>query len=138
MTYEPLTEDQKNFHLTGMISSGIVDGNIVFFPISGIFPSGEANFADLEQYPKDITYNGYNGYSIVFSEGSSPLSNESLVLDSSLIILGVEISPTYSSGDVLTSYTHYAPDPSGGTGELDKLQYNVSFDPNSFLIKNSG
>lgn len=136
--YTSLTEEQKNFHVTGMLSSGDINGEFVFFPISGILPSGEGNFYDPEQIPKTRKFTGYDDYSFTVQQGSDPLTYNLPPPIFTIPTIGISGLKPYSSGDVAIRYTHNSPDPSGGTGLLDKLPYNASFDPNDFLVKNSG
>lgn len=136
--YTTLTLEEKNFHLTSMTSSGLLGNSIVTFPVSGLLPSGEGNFYDLEQYPVNKTIYGHNGLIIQFKQGSEPLTYDEIDKPILPIVIGVSGLKEYASGDVSITYIYNGPDPSGGTGEIEKLPYNVSFDPNDFLIRNSG
>jgi len=136
MIYKTLTDDQKNFHLN-MVSSGFKDGAWYYFPVSGIYASGEAHFYDQSQNPQTREFKGYDGYEFTIKQGSDPLT-DNVGRPVRIPLIGIFGLGVYSSGEVITRYTHYAPDPSGGTGMMDKLPYNISFDPNNFLVKNSG
>lgn len=130
--YSSLTEEQKNFHITGMVSSGYINGEFVVFPVSGILPSGEGNFYDMEQIPQNRDFIGHNQYKMSFLRGSEPLDNLLPLLPPSSQPFKIPIIATsglreYASGDVTISYIHNSPNPSGGTGELDKTPYQVSF-----------
>lgn len=136
--YTSLTKEQREFHLNGMFTSGVINNQWVIYQVSGIVPSGEGNFFDAEQTPQNTTFYGHNGYKIIFKQGTDPLTYNLPEPPFLLPVIGISGLQEYASGDVITMYTHNAPDPSGGTGELDKLPYNFSFDPNDLLIKNSG
>jgi hypothetical protein len=136
--YIRLTPEEKNFHLTSMTSSGLFGDYFVTFPVSGLLPSGEGNFYDLEQYPVNKTIYGHNGLIIQFEQGSEPLTYDEIHRPYFVPVIGVSGLKEYASGDVSITYVYNGPDPSGGTGKIDKLPYNVSFDPDDFLIRNSG
>ena len=136
--YKTLTYDEKYFHITSMLDSGVLGSGIIVFPVSGLLPSGEANFYDLEQNLIDRKIYGHNNLVIDFKQGSEPLTYDEIYRPYFAPVIGVSGLKEYASGDVSITYIYNGPDPSGGTGEIDKLPYNVSFDPNNFLIRNSG
>lgn len=138
IAYRPLTEEERTFHLNGMFSSGVIGNEWVIFPVSGLLPSGEGNFFDVEQTPQTRTFYGHDGYKITIKQGAEPLTFNLPDPPFLLPIIGISGLQEYASGDIVTTYTHNAPDPSGGTGELDKLPYNFSFNPNDLLVRNSG
>jgi hypothetical protein len=135
--YQRLTSEEKNFHLTSMLDSGVLGDTFITFPVSGLLPSGEGNFYDPEQNPINREIYGHNLVTN-FKQGSDPLTYVTTPAPRLPFIIGVSGLQPYASGDVRIGYTYNGPNPSGGTGELDKLPYDVSFDPDDFLIRNSG
>jgi len=136
--YQRLTPEARNFHLTSMLDSSVLGNTFITFPVSGLLPSGEGNFYDLEQYPVNKKIYGHNGLIIDFQQGSDSLNYVTTPAPRLPFIIGVSGLKPYASGDVRIGYIYNGPHPSGGTGELDKLPYDVSFDPDDFLIRNSG
>lgn len=130
--YESLNDAAKKFHISNMVTSGFFGDQVVQYPVSGLLPSGEGNFYDLQQVPQGRNFVGHNGYRMSLLAGSEPLNNLPPLQSPSpssftipiIVISGLQ---EYASGDVATSYIHNAPNPSGGTGELDKTPYAVSF-----------
>lgn len=140
--FQPLDEGSRLFHIEGMLGSGdIVDIfsptypkpiQINFqFPISGILPSGEANFYDPAQDPKDVSYTGYRYvystprgdfpfFGFIFASGNSSLSASGINSD-------------YYDSTIQSKYIHYTSNPNGGTGEDEDIPFEVSFDPNEVI-----
>lgn len=129
--YKSLTDVERYFHTSNMVTSGFFGNQVVQYAVSGLLPSGEGNFYDLQQVPQGRNFVGHNGYRMSLLQGSEPLNNLTLLPPPSspftipiIVISGLQ---EYASGDVVTSYIHNSPHPSGGTGELDKKPYQVSF-----------
>ena len=145
--FRSLNETERKFHLN-MKGSGLLNGVLVTFPVSGLFPSGEALFYDHLQnieHPKYGTplspkvFAGYN-YSWKQPSGVNAFlqpSGTDVYLELNPIV-GISGLKPYSSGDVTTRFISNTAHPSGGTGELDKLPYDFSFNTDDFLVRNSG
>lgn len=139
--YKALTQEQKTFHIFNMTSSGFLDnGQVITSSVSGLLPSGEANFYDIEQIPKDAKFY-YNGQQTAnLKKGSQPLSFELTTPPFLPFVIGVSglKDSIYASGDLKISYMSNIPNPSGGTGEITKVPYGVGFQPSGITINPNG
>lgn len=149
----PLSDRALFFHAKEQYASGdIVD---IFYEgenkpllrqemwlVSGVFPSGEANFYDLDQTLFTQTFVGYR-YSFQTIRGQNPYPTGDV--NSNYLGLGWSVSSgivesgikdTYSSGVIPQKYVHYAAHPSGGIEGEDGEPFpsEVTFDPNNEVV----
>jgi len=140
--FQPLDELSRLFHIQGMLDSGnIVDIfseqdpkpiQINFqFPVSGILPSGDGNFYDPAQDPRDVSYIGYR-YTYSTPRGSFPFFGFIFPTgDSSFSASGIKSG--YYDSTIQSKYIHYTSNPKGGPGEDEDIPFEVSFDPNEVI-----
>lgn len=146
--YKPLDYNSRNFHIfqqqeSGMLMSvvefpGIQPRNYTysFFPVSGLMPSGEANFFDEQQDVLGLKGETYKGFNFQFR----PKADKNLALTDGATfpqtsgMLAKKVSPAYS-GELNFQYIHYTPHPNAGSGVDDPIPANVTFDPDSSIVK---
>lgn len=140
--YKALEYSDKYFHIFNMVTSGFFGNQVVQYAVSGLLPSGEGNFYDLEQIPTGQKYFGHNGHKIEFLKGSEPFPSGSSKKPFVLFPLVVGISglqdSVYASGETQIGYISNVPNPSGGTGEISKVPFAKPFTPSGITINPKG
>lgn len=145
--YKPLDYYYRNFHIFQQQGSGMLM-NVVhfpgveprsyeysFFPVSGLMPSGEANFFDEQQDVLGLNGETYKGFLFQFK----PKSDKNFALTDGATfpqtsgMLAKKVAPAYS-GELNFKYIHYTPHPQAGSGVDDTIKPNVTFDPDESIV----